>query len=421
MKEGKPSARSIVELVDSIYTEPRASWLPVVLAGIRTLVPSSHSGVAYAYDMSGPPASWRTSYPVTDGGPPSLAEEVFQSFEHAPAEFRRVLFGRMKPAGTYSETMGTLLTEQHAHGAEAAKRLESFDAIYVNAVDPDGRGVLLALNLPTKARLVPTQRKRFSMIAAHVAAARRLLTAGVKAPDAVFAPTGRVAHVEHGHEGALAVLRERVLRLERVRDRASGTSPDEVLASWRALVSGRYTLVGRIESDGRRLVVAYENPPGVRDPRGLTRMEAAVAGWIIRGHPQKLIGYELGVSVGTVGGLLARVYRKLRVRSRVGLIERLAPPERLVRMPLDSSELLVFSGPRPGASVEDLANLTPAERRLVAEIVRETKSEEIASRLGKSSHTITRQLGSIFRKLGVSSRGELVARWAGLTSDEGRR
>ena len=34
---------------------------------------------------------------------------------------------------------------------------------------------------------------------------------------------------------------------------------------------GRYTVVDRFDTDGRRYVVAYENPPNVRDPRGLTR------------------------------------------------------------------------------------------------------------------------------------------------------
>ncbi|MBX3225762.1 MAG: hypothetical protein KIT84_30705 [Labilithrix sp.] len=411
VKNGRRSARSLVDVVEAIYEEPRASWLPAVLAGLHGLIPESPSGVAYVYDLSGPPEAWRTSYPVvTDGAPAALAEEVYQSFAHAPADFRRTLFGRMKPAATYSETMGTLLTEQHEHGAEAAKRVASYDAVYVNAVDPDGRGVLLAFNLAARHRLVPKQRARFAMIAAHVAAARRLVASGAEEPGAIFAPSGKVAHVERGHESALESLRERVIRLERAR--SSRADPDELLTSWRALVAGTYTLVGRVESDGRRYVIAYENPPGVRDPRGLAPMEAAVAGWTIRGHSQKLIGYELGVSVGTVGGLLARVYQKLRVRSRVGLIERLAPPEHLTRMQANEQELLVFSGPRPNVSLDDLASLTPAEQRVVRALLRGKSSDEIAASLGKSKHTVTHQLGRIFRRLSVSSRAELIARWA---------
>lgn len=401
-----------MDVVESIYEEPRASWLPAVLAGVHRLVPESPSGVAYVYDLSGAPASWRTSYPiVTEGAPPSLAEEVYQSFAHAPPDFRRTLFAQMKPAATYSETMGHLLTEQHERGAEAAERLASFDAVYVNAVDPDGHGVLLAMNLTARKRLQPAQRARLAMIAAHVAAARRLLVSNPD-PGAIFDPAGKVAHVERSHEGALASLREHVRRFERIRGRASRTDPDELLASWRALVSGRYTLVGRVESDGRRYVFAFENPPGVYDPRGLTRMEAAVAGWTIRGHSQKLIAYELGIAVGTVGGLLARVYEKLRVRSRVGLLECLAPPERLARIRANERELVVFSGPRPSASLDDLASLTPAEQQVVHELLRGATSNEIAVRLRKSKHTVTHQLGRIFRRLGVSSRAELVARWA---------
>ena len=156
-------------------------------------------------------------------------------------------------------------------------------------------------------------------------------------------------------------------------------------------------------------MIAYENAPGVHDPRS-HETEAAVAGWIVRGHSQKLIAYELGLSVGTVGGLLARVYQKLRVRSRVELATRLAPPEGLTRVPIDEGELLVFSGSAPEARADELAALTPAEQRVVQGLLSGERTAEIAVSLGKSEHTITNQLGSIFRRLGVTSRGELIAK-----------
>lgn len=400
------SVRSLVELVDSIYEEPGATWLPTVLSGVRKLAPESLLGVAYVYDTRGPVASWNISYPIVDGGPPNVAEETYQSFKLAPFEFHRRLFASLKPAGVYSEAMGELMTDQHAQAREVGHA----DAFYVNAVDPDGRGLLLTFNVGTKARLVPNQRRRLSLIAAHLSAARRLLVSGRTTPDAILTPAGTVAHVERGHERAITSLRDRVVHLARVRSGATRTDPDDVLASWSALVRGKYTLVVRAESDGQRFVIAYENAPGVHDPRGLTKTEAAIAGWIVRGHSQKLVAYELGLSVGTVSGLLARVYEKLRVRSRVELAARLAPPERLTRVPLDDRALLVFSGSSPGASPDALASLSSAEQRVALGVLKGQKTLAIAASLGKSEHTITHQIGSVFRRLGVSSRGELVAK-----------
>lgn len=397
---------SLIDVIEAIYDEPRASWLPTVLASVQRLVPESLSGVAYVYDISSAdPAAWQTSYPVvTDGAPRMLAEEIDQSFKLAPPDFRRMLFAQMKPAATYSETMGHLLTDQHERGAEAAERLASFDAIYVNAVDPDGRGVLLSFNLAAQKRLAPLQRRRFAMLAAHISAARRLLVSP-REPAAIFHPSGKVAHIERVHERGITSLGEHVRRHEGLR--ASRTDPDEVLAAWCALVQGKYTLVGRVEADGRRYVVAYENPPGVYDPRGLTRTEAAVVGWTIRGHSQKLIAYELGVSLGTVGGLLARVYRKLRVRSRIELLERLVPPENLTCVQQDDRKIMVFSGVRARVSPDALASLTSAEQHVVRALLEGKTSQEIAASLGKSKHTVTHQIGSVFRRLGVRSRAEL--------------
>jgi len=419
MKAPTAKRRSVVDVVEAIYggldAEPASHlWLSRVLAEVREVAPGSIGSVAYAYDISGPPESWVTSYPIASPeSPPTLAEEVFQSFKRAPAEFRRVLFGKLRPAGTYSATMGALLTDQHDYGSESASRLEMRDAIYVNATDPDGRGVLLAYNLGQRLRLVPSQTRRLSMIAAHIAAARRLRVAGAREPDAIFESTGKLAHVERGHEDALLSLRDRVVRVERARTRASRANPDEVLTAWRALVAGKYTLLGRFDSDGRRHVVAYANPPGVRDPRGLTSTEAAVVGWALRGHSQKLIAYELGVAVGTVSGLLGRVFGKLRVGSLTELAERLSAPSRLRRLAVNDQEVLCFSGPDRSPPAADLEALSGAEREVARSLVRGLTNAEIARALGKSEHTVTHQIGSVFRKLRVGSRAELVARWSG--------
>lgn len=193
------------------------------------------------------------------------------------------------------------------------------DCAYVNATNPDGDGVLFCITRGEPGRLDARLRSQLSMVAGHVAAAQRLLRSlvtGTASLAAIFEADGRVAHVERPHETSLSILRERVLAVDRARGRLRRTDPERALASWHALLRGQYSTVDRFESDQRRYVVAYVNEPSLLDPRGLTSAESAVAAWAARGHPEKVIAYELGLAQGTVSALLSRAYRKLGVRSR---------------------------------------------------------------------------------------------------------
>jgi DNA-binding CsgD family transcriptional regulator len=77
-------------------------------------------------------------------------------------------------------------------------------------------------------------------------------------------------------------------------------------------------------------------------------------------------------------------------------------------------ELVLLGFPleeRPPSRQEPL--LTIAELRIAAAMLEGKTSGQIARERGRSSRTVENQVGAIFRKLHVSSRGELAARWAG--------
>jgi DNA-binding CsgD family transcriptional regulator len=78
---------------------------------------------------------------------------------------------------------------------------------------------------------------------------------------------------------------------------------------------------------------------------------------------------------------------------------------------IDGEELAVLSHPldEPAA----LAGLTEAERRVAADVVDGLSNERIAHRRGTAASTVAKQIGSVFRKLGVGSRRELVAMMKG--------
>ena len=248
------------------------------------------------------------------------------------------------------------------------------------------------------------------MITAHVAAAQRLLRAFVKgaaAPAAIFEADGRVAHVEKHHEGALPLLRERVLAVDRARGKLRRTDPDRALASWHALLRGQYSTIDRFESDQRRYVLAFVNEPKLLDPRGLTAAESAVAAWAARGHPEKVIAYELGIAQGTVSALLSRAYKKLGVRSRAALVARLEVPTRLERMKLDDgAEVLLFSAPTKEHGA--LGTLTKAEREVARAAARGDDNRTIAKRRKVSPTTVAKQLTAAYGKLGIGTRAELA-------------
>jgi DNA-binding NarL/FixJ family response regulator len=55
--------------------------------------------------------------------------------------------------------------------------------------------------------------------------------------------------------------------------------------------------------------------------------------------------------------------------------------------------------------------LTPAEADIAGALVQGKSNRRIAAERGRSVHTIVNQVSAIFRKLGVRSRAELVARF----------
>ncbi len=71
---------------------------------------------------------------------------------------------------------------------------------------------------------------------------------------------------------------------------------------------------------------------------------------------------------------------------------------------------MIASFPLPPATVREGPPLTFAEREVISVLLEGLSYAQIARRRGTSVDTVAKQAGSAFRKLGVSSRSELVAR-----------
>lgn len=75
--------------------------------------------------------------------------------------------------------------------------------------------------------------------------------------------------------------------------------------------------------------------------------------------------------------------------------------------------------------IADVLKLTPREKDVVAVLLRGGQDKEIANSLGLSSHTVHSHLDRIYRKVGVTTRCELILRvfseYAAGQSDEAVR
>jgi DNA-binding CsgD family transcriptional regulator len=132
-------------------------------------------------------------------------------------------------------------------------------------------------------------------------------------------------------------------------------------------------------------------PPDTAPAAGpdLTPRERQVAALAARGHANKVIAYDLGLTVSTVSVYLGKAARKLGVRGRVALI--------------CAYHAEVGDEPRLPAV------LSGSERAVAAYVLRGASNAQIAALLTKSPRTVANQIASIFRKLRVRSRGELAA------------
>jgi DNA-binding CsgD family transcriptional regulator len=228
-------------------------------------------------------------------------------------------------SGTIAARASALST--NVRPARLARELgfEARDFFGLNALDPTGYGILIALPLARRSAVdhVPPP-SMWEHLSAHLSAAFRLervLGQGALTLEATLDPAGKVVEAS-GPANAKEVrvlLRDACQVVDRVR-RGDRTDP-AALNRWTSLFGARWSLLDSFDREGRRYVVAARNTfyePG----RGLTEREAQIVALIALGHSNKLIAYELGLAWSTVRVLIQRAARKLGVRTRRELEEK---------------------------------------------------------------------------------------------------
>jgi len=204
------------------------------------------------------------------------------------------------------------------------------ECLALHAADPTGSDVFFVAPSPHRERELPTLRtlEIWGRVMAHVANADRLnrlaqhnTNGPLEGGEAILSPEGRVcwadgpARSKHARD----VLRDAARRVDRARQSRMRSRPAEAVELWKALVAGRWSLVDEFDSDGRRFVVARRNDPGAVTP-ALSEREHQVAAHLAMGQSNKLIAYQLGVSLSTVGTYVRRIANKLGTEDRMALV-----------------------------------------------------------------------------------------------------
>lgn len=363
------------------------------------------------------PSTFHVEHISARGGPELLAHAVALN-ENAPPEVVDVIYRGGATIGSLSRLLFSrhpALREQFVAGAGGAIT----DVMGVSGHTGTGWVATFSAPMTEAADPTPSERRRWPLAAAHVAAGLRLrralsrLAARAGPVEAVLGPDGKIEHLEPRAEAseARASLRAAVRRIERARSAAGRRDPEAAMAAWLGLVCGRWSLVDRFEEGGRRFLVAVKNDPVHADPRGLTQRQRQVAEFVGLGRSNKEIAYVLGLASSTVSEAVGAACRKLGLGSRVELATFFSPAgvrARLGEVAVAAERLLV--GSCPLLADEALERLTAAEQAVVALALGGSTDADIARRRGTSPRTVANQLAGVYRKLGVVSRVELAAR-----------
>lgn len=324
----RPDALDIVELAYQLDV-PTDAWLTEIARAFGARLEGSIAPSAYIVSRTDA-GRIRIDAAFTEGVP--NAKDYLQAMaDTIDIEAANAIFPLGTDCGFFSESLSLLPDAQRdtvgAGTMMAITAAGGDDSFGIRCVDAAGRGICLGL-LSKGSHVVPDDRRLFVQLASHIGAGARLRrTLEQESADArteaIFEADGRLAHATGAATTASA--REHLRRAVRDADRARLKRAREDEASaldlWQGLVEGRWSLIDRHDSDGRRYYVAVRNPPVAVRERALSSMEARVAALVAAGEPNKVIGYALGVAESTVSGYVTSVLRKLGAASRVELIQ----------------------------------------------------------------------------------------------------
>jgi DNA-binding CsgD family transcriptional regulator len=261
---------------------------------------------------------------VDVAAPDDLLQSVAAMHREGSAEDYAIAY----PKGIGVHSLGTLYGPSRFYSSPLLKRwvherkLVDAGAVHISL----GERKLLVGSFLRTAAVFPVPVQRFAeRLARRISQAHRLRRAIADQSakmTAILTTDGRIAHAEGA--GSKRVVRERlrsaVLRREKARSAARRGESDEAIELFEGLIDGRFTVVDRFDSDGRRFLVAFENPPEIAVLRALTAREREILRRAVEGEPLKRIALDLGITPGAAAAYLVAARKKTGLRTREEMV-----------------------------------------------------------------------------------------------------
>lgn len=208
------------------------------------------------------------------------------------------------------------------------------------------------------------------------------------------------------HSLFIPAVREILRRAAIAQDRVTEErEPHRRQMLWEWLLAGHWSILDVFLVSGMRYVIAYKNPEDSVALRAVPERDRAVLELALAGRSGKWIALELQLSESTVTRALRKALRRLGVPDTTALMGiRNAVFESLEGLAMGMDLAMARLPPvAPSAAV-----LSDAERAVVAGILGGKRAAAIARERGTSIRTVSKQITSIYKKLGASSRREAL-------------
>lgn len=315
----------LLEIIERAYVMEGtdAEWFDGLAHSVHANLPFRSLGVVVnGYDISNPERPVFSEFHCAAPRLERLQESwltLIEFFETDPARTRASY-------GALDEGLGLDIPVPGGERlAEVFRRIGMGDVYGINGRNPSGRGCFIGVCMPPRfAPIGDATRRTFARIARHVAAGYRLrqrlaqAEATIERADAIVAVDGTIEHaVGHARsKDAREALRRSVVAVSAARGKKRLDDPEKAVATWRALVDARWSLVDHFERGGSHYLVAHRNDCQPAPLALLTERERQIVALAAMGHANKAIAYDLGIATSTVGVLLSRALRRLGLRSR---------------------------------------------------------------------------------------------------------
>ncbi|MET0344557.1 MAG: helix-turn-helix transcriptional regulator [Polyangiales bacterium] len=384
------------DVIDACY-RPAASgdaWCKAFIDAISPLMPPNPGVGIAVFDMRGGRIQMQSSH--LDRAPDAIAKLASAYAPTlAPSREGRLLYTK-SPLNFVSTVFAGLGADGSETVRSALAQADASNMVGVLGYPVADTVVAFTLPVPTTGVLPPRTRAALLRIRQHMELGLAHLLQPARQPVAIVRPDGTFAQFVGDAVSADAAGRigQHVRMVDRIRRSTHVPDSFDALAMWRAVVDGRWSMVEREDSDGKRYHLVFENVSEAHRHRALTALEAQTLRLFASGLSGKEVAAALRQAPSTVSERLGCVADKLGLRTRDDVLR------------LNARAV----GATRGAS--SFASLTEAERAVLSEVVLGRRDAEIARARSTSPSTVRKQVASLRHKLDAPTRSVLASRGA---------